>query len=174
MMYIIIKSQWNSRRPVSSLFLLRTTRDPLHDCHTEGEMERIQLTPGVLLDKQIARKIFIRILLTSADNFLKILFKVHSVTYQMPTLFYKKHVISGLHTNNLVWRWDPLDPPKSDPDCLDHPTHFQPRYLCICLLTHLYNHSVLLLTFKMLPSMASTVSTMCSLTVVHDMSCNCY
>ena len=43
-----------------------------------------------------------------------------SLTHQMPTLFSKEHVISGLHTDNLVCRWNPLDPPKidpSDPDC---------------------------------------------------------
>ena len=39
------------------------------------------------------------------------------------------HVIyykSGSHPDKLVCGWDPLDPPKSDPDSLGHPTHFQP------------------------------------------------
>ena len=52
-----------------------------------------------------------------------------SLTYQMPTLSSKEHVISGshVHPDNLVCGWDPLYPPKSDPsdpDCPGHPAHF--------------------------------------------------
>ena len=52
-----------------------------------------------------------------------------SLTYQMPTLSSKEHVISGSLPDNLICGWDPLDPPKSDPsdsDCPGHPAHFQP------------------------------------------------
>ena len=36
-----------------------------------------------------------------------------SLTYQMPTLFSKEHVISGSHPDNLAsLRMRPLDPPK--------------------------------------------------------------
>ena len=52
-----------------------------------------------------------------------------SLTYQMPTLFSKEHVISGSHPDNLACGLDPLDPPKSDPSDPDFPghlTHFQP------------------------------------------------
>ena len=63
--------------------------------------------------------------------------KVHSLT-RCPTLFSNEHVISGLHPYNLVSRWDPLDPPKSDPSDLDYPGHpilFQPCSLLIsCIL----------------------------------------
>ena len=38
-----------------------------------------------------------------------------SLTYQMPTLFSKEHVISWSHPYNLVCRWDPLDPLKKWP-----------------------------------------------------------
>ena len=49
-----------------------------------------------------------------------------SLTYQLPTPFSKEHVISGSYPDNLVCGWEPLDPNPSDPDCLGHPTHFQP------------------------------------------------
>ena len=60
--------------------------------------------------------------------------------YQMPRLFFEEYVISGSHPDNLVGRWDPLDPQKNDPsdtDCLGHPTHFQPwcSFLTICKLS---------------------------------------
>ena len=48
--------------------------------------------------------------------------KVHSLSYQMPTLFSKEHVISGSHPDNFVCGRDPLDQPKSDADCPGHPT----------------------------------------------------
>ena len=41
--------------------------------------------------------------------------KIHSLVYQMPTLFSKEHVISGSQPDNLVCRWDPLDPLKKWP-----------------------------------------------------------
>ena len=55
-----------------------------------------------------------------------------SLTYQMPMFFSKERVIyykSRSHPDNLVYGWDPLDSPKSDPsdpDNLGHSTHFQP------------------------------------------------
>ena len=45
-------------------------------------------------------------------------------THQIPTLFSIELVVSGSHPDILVCRWDPLDPPKSDPDCPGHLTHF--------------------------------------------------
>ena len=45
------------------------------------------------------------------------------LTYQMPTPFSNKHVISGSHSDNLVCGWDLLDPSKKWPS---HSTHFQP------------------------------------------------
>ena len=36
----------------------------------------------------------------------------------------------GSHSDNLVCKWDPLDPLKSDPDCQGHLTHFQPCCEC--------------------------------------------
>ena len=41
--------------------------------------------------------------------------KVFSCTHQISTLFSKEHVISGSHSDNLVCRWDPPDPPKKWP-----------------------------------------------------------
>ena len=41
------------------------------------------------------------------------------------------HLIFRSHPDNLVCGWDPLNPPKSgpsDPNCLDHLTHFQPCF----------------------------------------------
>ena len=62
-----------------------------------------------------------------------------SLIYQMPILFSKEYVISGSHPDNLVCRWDPLDPPKSDPsdsDCPGHLTYFQPCYRCSRVTRH--------------------------------------
>ena len=42
--------------------------------------------------------------------------KVHALTYQMPELFSKEHVISRSHPDNLVCGWDPLDPPEKWPN----------------------------------------------------------
>ena len=72
-------------------------------------------------------------------------------------LFSKEHVISGSHPDNVVCRWDPLDPPKSDPsdpDCPGHPTHalstlentfepadYMPSVLILWNLSHKLNKS---------------------------------
>ena len=61
-----------------------------------------------------------------------------SLTYQMPTLFSSKQLISGSHPDNLVCDETQLTRQKgdpSDPDCLGHLTHFQPcSEDCDCLL----------------------------------------
>ena len=79
--------------------------------------------------------------------------KVHSRSYQMPTLFSKEHVISGSHPENSVCGWDPLDPSKSDPsdpDCLGHPIHFQ-LTVCGTIIIILFKLASYCLFFK-LPS----------------------
>ena len=63
--------------------------------------------------------------------------KVHSLT-RCQHCFLKNMLLSRSHPDNLVYRWNPLDPPKSDlsdPDCPGHPTHFQP-WLMSSSLTH--------------------------------------
>ena len=62
---------------------------------------------------------------------------VSSLTYYMPILFSKEHVISRSHPDNLACRWEPLDLSKSnqsDPDCLGHLTHLHPDEHAFCIL----------------------------------------
>ena len=86
--------------------------------------------------------------------------------YQIPTLFSKKHVISGSHSDNLVCGWDPLDPPKrdlSDPDCPGHQTHFQPWNKACNFTLRVYGNDYRIIQFLLFKMMMILNHLRCSI-----------
>ena len=62
-----------------------------------------------------------------------------SLTYQMPTLLSKEHVISGSHPYNLLADETHLtlqNSSPSDPDCSGQPTHSQPCCMLVAYKFH--------------------------------------
>ena len=75
---------------------------------------------------------------------------IRSKVYQMSTLFSKEHayVISGSHPNNLVWGWDPLDPPKKWPFNWSRLSGLSDPLLTVNFTLHVWSELTTILNFS--------------------------